>query len=118
MKKAIPWSSIAGFLLLVALGIGIPFWLEFRSLANPPSSPSAPVREPRGDFRPSIDVRRGYYCGNCGGLLVLPEGGGASEHVREPLSPMSLNAPDRPTWDVPRSSTRTAAAAPDLREEP
>ena len=115
MKREIPWSSIVGFLLLLALGIGVPFWLEFRSLANPPS---AAVRTPREDLRPSIDIRKGYYCGNCGGLLVLPEWRGATERERELLSPLSLNALDRPTWEVPHPSTRAAANAPELREEP
>jgi hypothetical protein len=115
MKREIPWGSIVGFLLLVALGIGVPFWLEFRSLTNPPSTL---VRTPRLDLRPMIGVRKGYYCGNCADLLVLPEWRGATEREAELLTPLSLNALDRPTWETPRASTRPADAAPELRENP
>jgi hypothetical protein len=104
MKKEIPWSSIIGFLLLLALGIGIPFWLEYQSLTNP--APASVSRKSRGSE--AIDAKRGFYCPNCGRNIELPEMGAAKERGSELLSPLSLNELDRPRWETRKSSTQAA----------
>jgi hypothetical protein len=55
MKRRIPWSSIVGFLLLLALGIGIPFWLEYRSLTNP-LAPTVRAAKTGGDTERRVDL--------------------------------------------------------------
>ena len=116
MKKEIPWSSIVGFLLLLALGIGIPFWLEYKSLTNPPQ-PSARAQKPSA--RPTIDARKGYYCGNCGGNISLPEWSESQERGGELASPLSLNSLGRSNWGTLRMSTHTATrSGAELRENP
>jgi hypothetical protein len=103
MKNETPWSSIVGFLLLVALGIGIPFWLEYKSLANPPNTA---VHAARTDDRPAIDVRKGTYCGNCAESISLPEWNGGLEGRGGHASPLSLKTLGRAKWETPQSSTR------------
>jgi hypothetical protein len=115
MKRDIPWSSVVGFLLLLALGIGIPFWMEYRSLVNPPS---APVGAKVAKGQPSIQARKGYYCGNCGGNTTLPEWSGAEEKGSERSSPLSLESLRRPAWETPKFSTSIPSDAAELREDP
>ena len=113
MKRKIPWSSIIGFLLLLALGIGIPFWLEYRSLTNP-----APTRASKHDKRQWIEAKKGYYCGNCGENITLPERGRALEKTDELSSPLILDSLTRPPAQTLNLSTRTPVSGLELHENP
>jgi hypothetical protein len=115
MKRDIPWVSVVGFLLLLALGIGIPFWMEYRSLVDPPSRP---VDSEKTKRQPAIEARKGYYCGNCGGNTTLPDWSGAEESGSERSSPLSLESLRRPAWDNPKFSTSIPSDATELREDP
>ena len=115
MKKEIPWSSIVGFLLLLALGIGIPFWMEYKSLTNPVPQ-TVPLS--RSETQSVIDARRGYYCANCGKNTRLPEWAGGPESAGERASPLTLKTLDPPAWDALKISTRTRSLDAALRKDP
>ena len=115
MKREIPWSSIIGFLLLLALGIGIPFWLEYKSLTNPAPPP---IRAPKAEGRQAIDVRKGYYCANCGGNTSLPEWRDGPAQGDGLSSPLFLHTLESRAWERPSPSTRTPVEGTELRANP
>ncbi|MFI5362736.1 MAG: hypothetical protein ACHQ49_12255 [Elusimicrobiota bacterium] len=53
--------------MLMLLGLGIPFWMEYKSLTNPPY-----IRRQDAERRVEIDPGRAFYCPACGGPVALP----------------------------------------------
>jgi hypothetical protein len=113
-RKEIPWGSIVGFFLLVALGIGIPFWLEYQSLTNPPAV--RPIRTT--NRRPAIDTRKGFYCPNCGTNVEFPQRSEAPDGANASDVPLSLKALERPGWELQRSTRSATTPGMELREDP
>ena len=101
MKEKIPWSAVFILALLVILGIGLPFWLEFRSLSSlEPDRPRSRT--------PVLDEQRTFFCPICGKEITFP-------HLHErpakkigPAPPLVLKSLTAPVLVVPRALIRTS----------
>ena len=100
MKEKIPWTTVIILALLVILGIGLPFWLEFRSLSS--MEPDRPrVRTP------VLDDRRTFFCPICGKETTFPHLHERPVKRNGPVLPLVLRSLVDPVPVVPRSAVRT-----------
>ena len=111
----IPWSTILGFLLILTLGMILPFVMEYRSRESPNAE-----RPPRQVHAPILDDRNAGYCPACGSKLYLrswrtePQG----QAKPSPLTLKTLKDPAPGFLDrgarTPPPSDRADVSAPDL----
>jgi hypothetical protein len=105
LESRLLWAGLA-VLLLLLLGMFLPFWMEYKSL-------SAPVRTHpvRGSRVPTLDSRKKYYCPACGATLSLPQwddmavpGGRHADVKLKSLAPSA--------WELPLLSTGLSRSVP------
>ena len=105
-----PWTAIIGFALLMLLGLGIPFWMEYKSLTNPPY-----VSRKAAEGRTAIDPVKSYYCPNCGERLTLPAWSDLPPRPGNRVSAHSLNSSTTSFWETtsaPRPRASISGEAP------
>jgi hypothetical protein len=101
-------------LLILFLGVCVPFWMEYKSRINP-----LPTRDSDRFRGPELQDRHAYYCPACGGKIHLPAW--QTEPQQEvPMAPLSLQTLTEPTWQTagremqraPMSTNRTDIISP------
>lgn len=91
------WAALVGFAILLLLGLGIPFLMEYKSVTNPPY-----VRRPDAGKRTVLDQGKKYYCPACGSELALPSWD-ASPKPADQASTLSLRSLTTTSLDISRT---------------
>ena len=97
MKEKIPWSAVLILALLVILGIGLPFWLEFRSLSH--LEPDRPRRH-----TPVLEEKYTFFCPICGGEVTFHHWHVKREKKEGSVQPLYLERLTGSGWEVPLRS--------------
>ena len=100
MKERIPWFAVFILALLAILGIGLPFWLEFRSLSH--LEPDRPRR-----YTPALEERHTFFCPICEKEITFPHFHERPVMQNGPVPPLVLRSLTDPILLVPRSVVRT-----------
>ena len=108
VKEKFPWRELLGFLLILILGMGIPFLMEYKSWKNPLSH-----RRPSVIQVPTLEDPSAHYCPACGSKVPLPEWQISPQQEDVKTLPLSLKTLTKPVSGIsdmyPRGSqTRTA----------
>ncbi len=114
VKEKIPWREILGFLIILLLGMGIPFLMEFKSWKNPLSH-----RPPSVIRVPTLEDRNAHYCPACGGKVSLPEWQTSSQEEGAqtlPLTLKSLNKPSSENLDTKNNMPQTRGVETEIRQ--
>ena len=92
------WAAVAGFAILMLLGLGIPFWMEYKSLTNP-----SYLRPRNSAGRAEIDPGTAYYCPDCGAQLTLPAWSDASPRPDVQVAARVLTSSTAPSSELSRA---------------
>jgi hypothetical protein len=92
-----PWPAVLGFASLFLLGLGVPFWMAYKSLANPPLPRRSSAR------RVAFDLGKKYYCPACGAELTLPAWSDPAPRPGGPLPALTLKSLTTSSFEVART---------------
>jgi hypothetical protein len=113
--EKIPWIQILGFLLLLFLGMILPFWMEYKSRTDP-----LPKRASEKSHKQTLEDRNAQYCPACGAKISIPYWRTESTRPDNPTTPLTLKTLGAPSWtpredgaQPPSTSTMRSSISPD-----
>ena len=82
-------------LLLIMLGVVLPFWMEYKSLSTPTVS-----RGVSGAHVKAYNSRKRYFCPACGATISVPYWSNEASRPREPLPFLMLEKLTTSAWEL------------------